>query len=67
MSSARVRRGILIGKKGEMIKRIGTEARHDLERIFDTRVFLELDVRVKPGWREDEGQIRRFGYAADSE
>lgn len=60
-------KGILIGKKGEMIKRIGTEARHDLERIFDTRVFLELDVRVKPGWREDEGQVRRFGYAADSE
>lgn len=60
-------KGILIGKRGEMIKRIGTEARQDLERIFGCRVFLELDVRVKAGWRDDQGQIRRFGYAADGE
>ena len=58
-------KGILIGKRGEMIKRIGIEARRDLERIFDTRVYLELDVKVKQGWREDQGQIRRFGYSAD--
>lgn len=58
-------KGILIGKRGEMIKRIGIEARRDLERIFDTRVYLELDVKVKQGWREDQGQIRRFGYSSD--
>lgn len=58
-------KGIIIGKKGEMIKRIGTDARHDLERLFDSKVYLELDVKVKPGWRDDEAQIRRFGYAAD--
>lgn len=58
-------KGILVGKRGEMVKRIGMEARRDIERIFDCRVFLGLDVRVKSGWREDEGQIRRFGYGAE--
>ena len=60
-------KGILVGRKGEMIKRIGTEARRDLERMFGCRVFLGLDVRVKPGWRDDEREIRRFGYAAEDE
>lgn len=58
-------KGIIIGHKGEMIKHIGTDARVDLERLFGSKVFLELDVKVKPGWRDDEAQIRRFGYAAD--
>ena len=58
-------KGIIIGHKGEMIKRIGTDARLDLERLFDSKVFLELDVKVKAGWRDDAAQIRRFGYAAD--
>ena len=58
-------KGILVGKRGEMVKRIGMEARRDIERIFDCRVYLGLDVRVKSGWREDEGQIRRFGYSAE--
>ena len=58
-------KGIIIGHKGEMIKRIGTDARLDLERLFDSKVFLELDVKVKAGWRDDATQIRRFGYAAD--
>lgn len=48
-----------------MIKHIGIDARRDLERIFDTQVFLELDVKVKAGWRDDEAQIRRFGYNAE--
>ena len=60
-------KGILVGRGGDMIKRIGTEARRDLERMFGCRVFLGLDVRVKPGWRDDEREIRRFGYAADDE
>ena len=50
-----------------MIKRIGIEARRDLERMFGCRVFLGLDVKVKPHWREDAREIRRFGYAADDE
>ncbi len=58
-------KGIIIGKGGEMLKRIGTDARFDLERIFGSKVFLALDVKVKSGWRDDEAQIRRFGYAAD--
>lgn len=48
-----------------MIKHIGIDARRDLERIFGTQVFLELDVKVKSGWRDDEAQIRRFGYNAE--
>ena len=60
-------KGILIGRRGEMVKRIGTDARADLERIFGKRVFLELDVKVKPNWRESERDIRAFGYAADEE
>ena len=58
-------KGIIIGKGGEMIKHIGIDARRDLERIFGTQVFLELDVKVKAGWRDDEAQIRRFGYNAE--
>lgn len=58
-------KGIVIGKGGEMLKSIGTDARKDLERLFGSKVFLALDVKVKKGWREDMNQIRRFGYAAD--
>lgn len=56
-------KGILIGKRGEMIKHIGTDARHDLERLFGTKVYLELDVKVKPAWRDDMRAIRAMGYA----
>lgn len=45
---------IIVGRSGEMIKRIGTNARQELERFFDTRVFLDLHVKVKSEWREDE-------------
>lgn len=55
-------KGIIIGKGGESIKRIGSEAREDLERLFGTRVFLELTVKVRKDWRRDAAQIRRFGY-----
>ena len=58
-------KGILVGRGGEMIKRIGMDARRDLERAFGKRVYLELDVKVKPGWREDAREIRRFGYSAE--
>jgi GTP-binding protein Era len=52
---------IVVGKGGEMIKRIGTAARAELERFFGTRVFLDLHVRVKAEWREDEAVLARLG------
>jgi GTP-binding protein Era len=54
--------GILVGHAGEMIKRIGTEARRDLEKMLLTKVFLDLAVKVKTDWRSDATQVRRFGY-----
>lgn len=55
-------KGILVGKGGAMIKRIGEEARRDLERLLGGKVFLDLRVKVKKDWRRDASQIRRFGY-----
>ncbi len=55
-------KGIIIGKGGAAIKRIGTEARLDLEQLLGTRVYLDLSVKVKKNWRRDATQIRRFGY-----
>jgi GTP-binding protein Era len=52
---------IVIGKGGDMIKRIGTAAREDLERFFHTRVYLDLQVRVKTEWREDERVLQQLG------
>jgi GTP-binding protein Era len=52
---------IVVGRGGDMIKRIGVAAREDLERFFDTRVFLDLHVRVKSEWREDEGVLNDIG------
>ena len=55
-------KGIIIGKGGEALKKVGTEARIDLERLLGGRVFLNLSVKVKKDWRRDAAQIRRFGY-----
>jgi GTPase len=52
---------IVVGKGGAMIKAIGTAARHELERFFDTRVFLDLRVKVRAGWREDERMLDELG------
>jgi GTPase len=52
---------IVVGRGGEMIKRIGTAAREDLERFFDARVFLDLHVRVKSEWREDDAVLDDIG------
>ena len=52
---------IVVGRGGEMIKRIGTAAREDLERFFGTRVFLDLHVRVKSEWREDDRVLKDIG------
>jgi GTP-binding protein Era len=54
-------KGIVVGKGGEMIKKIGTAARVDLERFFATRVFLDLHVRVKADWREDDRVLHDLG------
>lgn len=53
---------ILLGKDGAMIKRIATEARQDMERLFGGRVYLEVWVRVKSGWADDEAALRRQGF-----
>jgi len=52
---------IVVGRGGEMIKRIGTAAREDLERFFGTRVYLDLQVRVKSEWREDDRLLEQIG------
>jgi len=52
---------IVIGRAGEMIKRIGTEARHDLERFFGTKVFLDLRVKVNPDWRDNDRVLDDIG------
>lgn len=54
---------IVIGDKGERLKRIGTSARRDMERLFDGKVYLGLWVKVKRGWTEDERALRSFGYS----
>ncbi|MGI6180659.1 MAG: GTPase Era [Agathobaculum sp.] len=55
-------KGIIIGKQGAMLKEIGKQARADMERMLDTKVFLELWVKVKEGWRNNQYQMRNFGY-----
>ena len=55
-------KGIIIGKGGSMLKRIGTEARKDIEKFFDKRVYLELFVKVEKDWRNRENKLRAFGY-----
>ena len=55
-------KGIIIGHQGKMLKRIGTEARKDIETFFGKQVFLELFVKVDRDWRSKEGQLRHFGY-----
>ncbi|GAB2802006.1 GTPase Era [Rhabdobacter roseus] len=55
-------KGILIGDKGSMLKRVGTQARHDLEAFFGKKVFLEQYVKVEPDWRSKETKLRQFGY-----
>ncbi|KUM44878.1 GTPase Era [Pseudomonas sp. EpS/L25] len=54
---------ILIGEKGERIKRIGQEARQDMETLFDAKVMLNLWVKVKGGWSDDERALRSLGYS----
>lgn len=55
-------KGIVIGEKGERLKRIGTETRQELEREWGGKVFLELWVKVRSGWSDDEARVRAYGY-----
>ncbi|TXK73240.1 GTPase Era [Mesonia sp. HuA40] len=55
-------KGIIIGHKGSAIKRVGMEARKDLERFFGKQVHIELYVKVNKNWRSDDRQLKRFGY-----
>jgi GTP-binding protein Era len=57
-------KGIIIGHKGEMIKRVGTEARKDAEEFFNKKIFMELFVKVAKDWREKDRQLKNFGYDA---
>lgn len=62
MVERETQKGIIIGHKGTAIKRVGAEARKDLERFFLKKVFIELYVKVNKDWRSDKNQLKRFGY-----
>jgi GTP-binding protein Era len=53
---------MVIGAKGEKLKTIGSEARKDLEKILESKVFLEIWVKVKSGWADDERALQSLGY-----
>jgi len=55
-------RGIIIGHKGKGLKRIGSESRKDLEKFFKKKIYLETPVKVKKDWRDDNKQLKKFGY-----
>jgi GTP-binding protein Era len=55
-------KAIVIGEKGATLKRIGTEARHAMEALFGSKVFLETHVKVKSGWADNEASLRKLGY-----
>lgn len=55
-------KGIIIGRQGSKLKKVGTEARRDIETFFGKKVFLELFVKVEPNWRNRDNKLRAFGY-----
>lgn len=55
-------KGIIIGNKGAALKKVGTQARIDMEEFFEKKVYLSLFVKVNPGWREDSRKLKAFGY-----
>lgn len=62
MVERETQKGILIGHKGAALKRVGSEARRDLEKFFQKKIFLEMYVKVNKNWRNDSKQLKRFGY-----
>ncbi len=59
-------KGMIIGKKGEMLKRINSLARRDMERLLDTEVFMQVWVRVKDNWRDSTALLKNFGFTEDN-
>jgi GTP-binding protein Era len=55
-------KGIVLGEGGKMIKQLGTEARKQIEEFLGRKVFLELFVKVRPKWRDNETHLREYGY-----
>ncbi|MFO7815773.1 MAG: GTPase Era [Halanaerobiales bacterium] len=55
-------KGIIIGKNGKMLKKIGTRARKDIEKLLQQKVYLDLWIKIEKDWREDENLLRRMGY-----
>ena len=55
-------KGIVIGKQGSMLKRIGSDSRYELEKMLDMKVNLKLWVKVQKGWRDQESSLKKFGY-----
>jgi GTP-binding protein Era len=60
--SRETQKGIILGHQGNSIKKVGTQARKDIEAFIEKKVFLELTVKVKKDWRDDENTLKRFGY-----
>jgi len=58
-------KGIIIGRGGSLLKKIGTEARGDIEQLVDQKVYLQLWVKVREGWSDDERSLAAFGYSHD--
>ena len=56
-------KGIVIGGKGATLREVGRQAREDMERLFDRKVFLQTWVKVREGWSDDERALRGLGYA----
>jgi len=55
-------KGIIIGHKGRALKKVGTLARRDMEAFFQKKIFMDLYVKVNKDWRDDDKQLKRFGY-----
>ncbi len=62
MVERETQKGIIIGHKGSALKRVGVEARKDLEKFFGKQIYLELYVKVNKNWRSNQSQLKRFGY-----
>jgi GTP-binding protein Era len=60
-------KAIILGHQGKAIKKLGTDARKDIEEFVEKHVFLELQVKVSKEWRDDERSLRRFGYSIDTD
>lgn len=58
-------KGIIIGKKGAMLKKIGEMARKDMENFLDAKVYLQTFVKIQERWRDSESRLRNFGYSYD--